>query len=116
MRTSEHHQLSHIGFRLRRDFDNCLLLGGAKDLPYREDVEVFEDLDDLVVPEFEQPVIGLFVVATGLQRHLPVGDDRNTIVLGGNFAIVQLARPGLGIEDRRQKRQKRSLIMGPRKG
>src|SRR5471030_3020279 len=106
---------SSVGVGLRGSFGNGLLIGGAKGLPYREDVDIFEDFDDLVVAEFEQPVIRLVVAATRFQRHRPVGYDRNTIVLGGYFAIGQLRRPGLGIEDRRQKPQDRRLVVGPRK-
>src|SRR5450432_4229723 len=94
-------RLSRLGFCLRRGFGDGLLLGRAKGLPYLEDVDIFEDFDDLVVAEFEQPVIGLVVTASRFQRHRPVGYDRNAVVLGRYFAIGQLGRSGLGIEDRR---------------
>jgi len=68
-------RLRRFGFGLRRGFGNGLLIGGAKGLPYREDVDVFEDFDDLVVAECEESVIGLVVAATRFQRHRPVGDD-----------------------------------------
>ena len=62
---------SRVGVGLRRGFGNGLLIGGAKGLPYREDVEVLEDFDDLVVAEFEQPVVGLVVTAARFSGMVP---------------------------------------------
>jgi len=51
---------------------------GNEGLPHLENVEIFEDFDDQVVAEFEQPVIRLVIATTDFKGIVPSATNRHT--------------------------------------